>query len=47
METIIPLLMAWIIDNGVGKGDMKYVCIVGGIMIIVSFLSLTFGVIGW
>lgn len=46
METIIPLLMAWIIDNGVGKGDVKYVSIVGGAMIIASFLSLTFGVLG-
>lgn len=46
METIIPLLMAWIIDNGVGKGDMKYVCIVGGVMLITAFLSLTFGVLG-
>ncbi|WP_270565568.1 ABC transporter ATP-binding protein [Clostridium beijerinckii] len=46
METIIPLLMAWIIDNGVGKGDVKYVSIVGGAMIITSFLSLTFGVLG-
>lgn len=46
METIIPLLMAWIIDNGIGKGDMKYVTIVGGIMIIISLLSLTFGVLG-
>ncbi|WP_143316230.1 ABC transporter ATP-binding protein [Clostridium sp. HBUAS56017] len=43
METIIPLLMAWIIDNGIGKGDMKYVCIVGGVMLIVSFISLTCG----
>ena len=46
METIIPLLMAWIIDNGVGKGDVKYVCIVGAIMLVVSFLSLTFGALG-
>lgn len=46
METIIPLLMAWIIDNGVGKGDVKYVSVVGGAMIITSFLSLTFGVLG-
>jgi len=46
METIIPLLMAWIIDNGVGKGNVKYVSIVGGAMIITSFLSLTFGVLG-
>ncbi|WPC39424.1 ABC transporter ATP-binding protein [Clostridium sp. JS66] len=43
METIIPLLMAWIIDNGVGKGDMKYVCIVGAVMLAVSFISLTCG----
>ncbi|OAA90227.1 ABC transporter ATP-binding protein [Clostridium ljungdahlii] len=43
METIIPLLMAWIIDNGVGKGNIKYVCIVGTIMLMVSFVSLTCG----
>ncbi|AWI05407.1 ABC transporter ATP-binding protein [Clostridium drakei] len=43
METIIPLLMAWIIDNGVGKGDMKYVCVVGTVMLAVSFISLTCG----
>jgi ATP-binding cassette subfamily B protein len=46
METIIPLLMAWIIDNGVGKGDMKYVIIVGIAMIVVSFLCLVFGILG-
>lgn len=43
METIIPFLMAAIIDNGIGKSDMKYVYIVGGIMVIISILSLTFG----
>jgi ATP-binding cassette subfamily B protein len=46
METIIPLLMAAIIDKGVGKGDIKYVSIVGAIMLVVAFLSLTFGVLG-
>ncbi|AWK51538.1 ABC transporter [Clostridium beijerinckii] len=46
METIIPLLMAWIIDNGIGKGNIKYVIIVGGIMLILAFLSLTFGALG-
>jgi ATP-binding cassette subfamily B multidrug efflux pump len=45
METIIPLLMAWIIDNGVEKGNVKYVSIVGGAMILASFLSLTFGIL--
>ncbi len=43
METIIPLLMAWIIDNGVAKGNIKYVCIVGVVMLVVSFVSLTCG----
>lgn len=46
METIIPLLMAWIIDNGIGKGNIKYVIIVGGIMLLLAFLSLTFGALG-
>lgn len=46
METIIPLLMAMIIDKGIGKGDMKYVTIVGAAMLAVSFLSLAFGVLG-
>ncbi|WP_416175449.1 ABC transporter ATP-binding protein [Clostridium sp.] len=44
METIIPMLMAMIIDNGVEKGNIKYVCIVGVMMLIVSFISLTCGV---
>ena len=43
METLIPFLMDAIIDNGIGKSDMKYVYIVGGIMVITSMLSLTFG----
>ena len=43
LEVIIPLLMAMIIDNGVGKGDMKYVTIVGVIMLVMAFLSLTLG----
>jgi len=46
METIIPLLMAMIIDNGVGKGNVKYVTVVGAVMLVVSFLSLAFGVLG-
>ena len=43
METIIPLLMSWIIDKGLGKGDMKYVYTIGAIMVLVSCLSLLFG----
>ena len=45
LEVVIPLLMAMIIDNGVGKGDMKYVTTVGVIMLGMAFLSLTFGAI--
>jgi ATP-binding cassette subfamily B protein len=43
METIIPVLMASIIDNGVNKGNMKYVYGFGAIMLGVSFMSLVFG----
>lgn len=46
MEVFIPFLMAAIIDNGIGNGDMKYVYVVGGIMVITSLLSLTFGALG-
>lgn len=45
MEVSIPLLMASIIDKGVEKGDIKYVAIVGVIMILTAFLSLSFGVL--
>ena len=45
METIIPLLMAWIIDKGLGRGDIKYVCLIGALMLILSFVSLTCGVL--
>lgn len=43
METIIPLLMADIIDNGLGKGNMRYVWLMGALMLLVSFVSLTGG----
>lgn len=46
METIIPLLMASIIDDGVNKGDMKHIYMIGGLMILVALLSLTFGIGG-
>ena len=43
LEVIIPVLMARIVDNGIEKGDMKYVTIIGIIMLVMAFLSLTFG----
>ncbi|WP_234123942.1 ABC transporter ATP-binding protein [Clostridium hydrogenum] len=45
MEVLIPLLMSMIIDNGVTKGNIRYVCIVGVIMLLASFLSLSFGIL--
>ena len=46
LEVIIPVLMAKIIDNGIEKGDMKYVIILGIIMLLMACLSLTFGALG-
>ena len=43
LEVIIPVLMAMIVDNGIVNSDMKYVTIVGVIMLIMAFFSLTFG----
>ena len=50
METVIPLLMASIIDNGVngndGRGDMKHIYVIGALMVVTALLSLTFGIMG-
>lgn len=46
METIIPLMMASIIDDGVEKGEIKHIYIMGACMIVVAFFSLTSGVLG-
>ena len=43
LELSLPFLMAYIIDNGVTKGDMKTVVIMGLLMLAVAFLSLTCG----
>ena len=43
MEMLIPFLMASIIDDGVEKGDIRHICIIGGWMI-VAILFLTFGI---
>ena len=46
METIIPLLMASIIDKGVDAGNMKHIYLVGGLMLLTAFCSLLFGIGG-
>lgn len=45
-ETIIPLMMASIIDDGVKKGDMHHIYLVGGCMVITALLGLITGILG-
>ena len=46
MEMIIPLLMASIIDEGVEKGNIRHICIVGGCMILAALGGLFAGIMG-
>lgn len=44
MEVLIPLMMAVIIDYGLERQDIKMVCLLGVVMIIMAMLALFFGV---
>ena len=46
METIIPLLMASIVNDGIEKGDSNHIFVTGMLMIVMAFCSLGFGVGG-
>ena len=46
METIIPLLMASIVDDGINAGNLKHIYLIGALMIVTAILSLTFGILG-
>lgn len=46
METIIPFLMAAIIDNGVEKGDMNYIYKTGICMVVTALIGLAAGILG-
>lgn len=46
METLVPLLMASIIDDGVNAGDLGHVYKVGIIMIVVAAIGLFAGLMG-
>lgn len=46
METIIPLMMASIIDDGVEAGNLNHIFFMGGLMVITAFISLWTGVMG-
>ena len=46
METIIPLMMASIIDDGVDKGDLHHIYLMGALMILAAGVSLFAGIMG-
>ena len=45
-ETLIPLLMASIINDGVMKGDLKHIYIVGAAMFVLAVGGLWSGAMG-
>lgn len=45
MEVLIPFVTASIIDKGINAGDITKVYIYGGVMLIMAFMSLAFGVL--
>lgn len=45
MEVLIPFVTAAIIDKGINAGDISKVYIYGGVMLIMAFMSLAFGVL--
>lgn len=46
LETLIPICMASIIDDGVEQGDMHRIYLMGGIMFVLAALSLLVGTLG-
>ena len=46
METMIPFLMASIIDDGVNAGNMNHIYKVGGLMLVAAALGLAAGMAG-
>ncbi len=46
METMIPFLMASIIDDGVNAGNMNHIYKVGGLMLVAEALGLAAGMAG-
>lgn len=46
METVIPFLMASIIDDGVDRGDMNHIYMVGGLMLVIAVIGLIGGLGG-
>lgn len=43
LEVVIPFLMAYLVDNGIEKGNMAYVWAMGGVLALCALLSLCCG----
>ena len=46
METMVPFLMASIIDKGVNAGNMQHIFKIGGLMIVTALFGLLAGMLG-
>lgn len=46
METIIPIMMASIIDNGINAGNLKHIYVMGCFMVIAAGIGLFAGIMG-
>ncbi|MDY3244583.1 MAG: ABC transporter ATP-binding protein, partial [Candidatus Limiplasma sp.] len=45
MECVIPLIMASLIDKGIGQGSMPYIWKAGLVLLLSAFASLLFGIL--
>lgn len=43
METMIPMLMAYLIDKGIDAGDMSYILRIGLALLVMAAAALIFG----
>ena len=43
LEVLIPLLMSFLIDNGINKNNMRYVWICGALLVVCAVVSLCCG----
>ena len=46
METVVPFLMASMIDNGVNAGNLNHILKIGALMIVAAFVGLLGGILG-
>ena len=45
MGVLIPYVTSWIIDRGIMAGDLKQVYLYGGLMLVMAFFSMMFGIL--